>query len=216
MSSSTSPSTAPKAPRNPIPSHAWRGSAIFAVFGFITFLLMANEKQIWHGPLYGVLTMLVAVGGLLDAFGLLRPKDKAELAALPSANLFGAQAGEPDWMAPKTMIPLAIVILVGGAIVLGLGKLPYVIVAALLALGVSALRRPALFVFVTASLLILPMLGSYGLWDPWETHYGEVSREILSRDDWISLWWAQENWFWSKPILDFWMQALAMASFGVR
>jgi len=34
----------------------------------------------------------------------------------------------------------------------------------------------------------------------------------LSRDDWISLWWAQENWFWSKPILIFWSEALSMGT----
>ena len=59
-------------------------------------------------------------------------------------------------------------------------------------------------------------MGSYSLSDPWETHYGEVAREMLSRNDWISTWWAQDGWFWSKPVLDFWMQALAMGIFGVQ
>ena len=58
------------------------------------------------------------------------------------------------------------------------------------------------------------MLGAYGLWDPWETHYGEVAREILSRDDWITLWWAQDEWFWSKPILIFWTEALTWSALG--
>ena len=62
----------------------------------------------------------------------------------------------------------------------------------------------------------MPTLGSHSLSDPWETHYGEVAREILARNDWISTWWAQDGWFWSKPVLDFWLQALAMATFGVR
>lgn len=77
-------------------------------------------------------------------------------------------------------------------------------------------RRHGFWLVVITTLVLLPMLGSHSLTDPWETHYGEVSREILARNDWISLWWAQENWFWSKPILDFWMQAIAMAVFGVR
>ncbi len=77
-------------------------------------------------------------------------------------------------------------------------------------------RRHGFWLLVIATLLYLPMLGSYSLIDPWETHYGEVSREILARQDWISLWWAQEDWFWSKPILDFWLQALGMIAFGVR
>lgn len=59
--------------------------------------------------------------------------------------------------------------------------------------------------------LYLPMAGAFGLWDPWETHYGEVAREILARDDWITLWWGQEGWFMSKPILIFWMDALGMS-----
>jgi 4-amino-4-deoxy-L-arabinose transferase-like glycosyltransferase len=66
--------------------------------------------------------------------------------------------------------------------------------------------------------LYVPFAG-FGLWDPWETHYMEVSREILSRDDWITLWWAQEGWFMSKPILVFWMGALGMgagSTFGLQ
>jgi len=27
------------------------------------------------------------------------------------------------------------------------------------------------------------------LWDPWETHYGEVARQMVTRGDFISLWW---------------------------
>ena len=73
-------------------------------------------------------------------------------------------------------------------------------------------RRHGFWVIVIGALLYLPMMGNYSLWDPWETHYGEVAREILSRDDWISLWWAQDGWFFSKPVLNFWIQALAMAS----
>lgn len=66
------------------------------------------------------------------------------------------------------------------------------------------------------TLLYLPTLGAHALTDPWETHYGEVAREILARDDWISLWWAQDGWFWSKPIWTFWTEAVSMASLGVR
>jgi len=77
-------------------------------------------------------------------------------------------------------------------------------------------RRHGFWLVVLTTLLYLPLLGSHSLSDPWETHYGEVSREILSRNDWISTWWAQDGWFWSKPVLDFWIQALAMATFGVR
>ncbi len=77
-------------------------------------------------------------------------------------------------------------------------------------------RREGFWLLCFATVVLLPRLGSHGLTDPWETHYGEVAREILARRDWISLWWAHEEWFWSKPILGFWMQALAMAALGVR
>jgi 4-amino-4-deoxy-L-arabinose transferase-like glycosyltransferase len=76
--------------------------------------------------------------------------------------------------------------------------------------------RHGFWVIAIGALLYFPALGLLSLWDPWETHYGEVAREILSRDDWISLWWAQDGWFWSKPILNFWIQSLAMGSLGTH
>ncbi|UCH29872.1 MAG: glycosyltransferase family 39 protein, partial [Myxococcales bacterium] len=78
-----------------------------------------------------------------------------------------------------------------------------------------SLRRPGIAVMLVVAALYLPLLGATSLWDPWETHYGEVAREILSRNDWISLWWAQDKWFWSKPVLLFWMEALSMGALGV-
>jgi 4-amino-4-deoxy-L-arabinose transferase-like glycosyltransferase len=77
-------------------------------------------------------------------------------------------------------------------------------------------RRHGFWLLALASVLYLPTLGHKSLVDPWETHYGEVAREILARDDWLSLWWAQEGWFWSKPVLTFWLEAGAMALGGVR
>jgi 4-amino-4-deoxy-L-arabinose transferase-like glycosyltransferase len=70
-------------------------------------------------------------------------------------------------------------------------------------------------VLALATATIMATLGSQGLWDCWETHYGEVARRQLEQDDWISLWWESE-WFYSKPILIFWMMNLGMALFGVR
>ena len=65
-------------------------------------------------------------------------------------------------------------------------------------------KRHGFWVVVGSGALYFPFMGSFALWDPWETHYGEVAREMLARDDWISLWWAQDGWFWSKPVLDMW------------
>lgn len=72
-----------------------------------------------------------------------------------------------------------------------------------------------LLVLSLATATVMATLGSQGLWDCWETHYGEVARRQLEQDDWISLWWENE-WFYSKPILIFWMMNLGMALFGVR
>lgn len=77
-------------------------------------------------------------------------------------------------------------------------------------------RRHGFWLLVIAILLHVPLLGSHSLTDPWETHYGEVSREILARGDWITLWWAEDGWFQSKPVLTFWLQAASMALSGVR
>jgi 4-amino-4-deoxy-L-arabinose transferase-like glycosyltransferase len=77
-------------------------------------------------------------------------------------------------------------------------------------------RRQGLWLLIIGIVAYIPLLGSYSLYDPWETHYGEVAREMLAREDWISFWWAQENWFWSKPALDFWLQGLSFLLLGVR
>jgi 4-amino-4-deoxy-L-arabinose transferase-like glycosyltransferase len=82
--------------------------------------------------------------------------------------------------------------------------------------GPALRERPGFWLLLLGVGLYVPLLGAYSLLDPWETHYGEVTREMLARDDWLSLWWAQEGWFWSKPVLDFWLQGLCFALFGVK
>lgn len=194
--------------------HLIRGGALFAAGTTATFLMMANGGQLWHGPLWGILTMLVAAVGLVDLLGLLVPTDRATDAVPLGATMLGRAEGEPRWMSPKVTLPVAALIVVLFGPMFGYARLPWVLLAALVVLVPPALRRPSWLVFVVGSAIMLPALGVYGLWDPWETHYGEVGREILSRDDWISLWWAQEDWFWSKPILIFWANALSMGVFG--
>ena len=69
-------------------------------------------------------------------------------------------------------------------------------------------------------LLYIPFAGTYGLWDPWETHYSEVARQMTARGDYISLWWPgapiDADHFWSKPVLSFWIMSLAMHLVGIR
>jgi 4-amino-4-deoxy-L-arabinose transferase-like glycosyltransferase len=176
------------------------------------FLLMAHEGQLRHAALLGVPLMLGVVWGLCAALGLFSPPGQP--VSLKETSFYPLP-GESAWAAPCRTLPAAVAALLLLGFSLGGSGLPIAIGVALAILFVSALRRPALLVFVVVSAIYLPLLGAYGLWDPWETHYGEVSREILSRDDWISLWWAQDRWFWSKPILIFWSEALPWSAAGV-
>ena len=73
-------------------------------------------------------------------------------------------------------------------------------------------------------ILYMAKMSAAGPWDPWETHYGEVARQILVRSDPVDLWWsagnggphgAAEKSFASKPALPFWLMALSMKVLGV-
>ncbi len=64
-----------------------------------------------------------------------------------------------------------------------------------------------------AALIFLPYLGAVGLWDCWETHYGEVARMMIVRQDYVYPFW-EGSWFFSKPPLTMWMQALGMQVVG--
>ncbi len=79
--------------------------------------------------------------------------------------------------------------------------------------------QAAWLVVLIGLLLYLPMAGTYGLWDPWETHYSEVARQMTKRGDFISTWWPgsprDQAEFWSKPVLTFWMMSLGMHAVGV-
>ncbi|HYO51194.1 glycosyltransferase family 39 protein [Archangium sp.] len=73
--------------------------------------------------------------------------------------------------------------------------------------------RVALATAAFAALLFIPYLGAVGLWDPWEAHYGEVGREMVQRRDYVFPFW-ENAWFFSKPPLTMWMQALGMQVVG--
>jgi 4-amino-4-deoxy-L-arabinose transferase-like glycosyltransferase len=92
------------------------------------------------------------------------------------------------------------------------------------ATGVSWLARLSdtqmiLLVIAGGLLLYLPLAGTYGLWDPWETHYSEVARQMTKRGDFISLWWPgsprDQDVFWSKPVLSFWLMSIGMHLAGI-
>jgi 4-amino-4-deoxy-L-arabinose transferase-like glycosyltransferase len=80
-------------------------------------------------------------------------------------------------------------------------------------------RRLGWLVLLGALALYLPGAGSYGLWDPWETHYGEVARQMTARGDFISLWWPgsprEVPVFQTKPVLSYWLMSLGMQVVGI-
>ncbi len=191
-----------------------------------TFLLMSTDRHFGFSVPVGALLVALAALALLDFLGTFR--------ALPAdartPNLFGPRAIE---LAGSVILCGAVIrLVVAGRLPFGNGGAAFGVTGTLLWLGVAGFRllaglgivdgneplhrRFGFWLFALNLVLYVPLLGSYSLSDPWETHYGEVAREMLARDDWISTWWAQENWFWSKPVLDFWLQALAFATFGVR
>src|SRR3954447_1019645 len=85
----------------------------------------------------------------------------------------------------------------------------------------TAERRICLALLGLCVMIYIPLAGNYGLWDPWETHYGEVARQMAARNDWISLWWPgspqdpPSGVFWSKPVLTFWLMAFSLKLFGL-
>jgi 4-amino-4-deoxy-L-arabinose transferase-like glycosyltransferase len=85
---------------------------------------------------------------------------------------------------------------------------------------------PRVWVALTAVVLLVIYVWSItqcGPWDPWETHYGEVARNIVVRGDPMDLWWRpgsgpdgkKEASFASKHALPFWCMALSFKAFGV-
>jgi len=92
----------------------------------------------------------------------------------------------------------------------------------------EALRREWLvraFVFFAAFALLVTNAGSFGLWDCWETHYGEVARYMHERGDLLSPWWGYKEqigsepptgeWFFSKPVLIMYGEILFLKLLGL-
>lgn len=75
-------------------------------------------------------------------------------------------------------------------------------------------RWALLLVVGVAVGVILPFLGATGFFDPWETNYAEVAREMVVRDDYLYPYWKDAHFF-SKPILLFWLTAPLYRLLGV-
>jgi 4-amino-4-deoxy-L-arabinose transferase-like glycosyltransferase len=210
-----------------------RGGAPALLASIAALILMGHEGQMRWGVPLGVLLVSSACIGIMDFLGtfddapdrvvashrfeeLARPLFGLAIMSLLFCMTLGfAAAGaglpQPAWGALVTLTfvgALAALFKTGHA--LGAWSVDEE--------GVDRplLERHGFWLLVIAAALLFPLMGASSLWDPWETHYGEVSREILAKDDWISLWWAQDGWFWSKPVLDMWMQAISMATLGVH
>ncbi|HZU84558.1 MAG TPA: glycosyltransferase family 39 protein [Polyangiaceae bacterium] len=215
------------------PLRVVRGGTTALVASLLAFLLMARHGQWRWGVPVGAVLVSIASWGLMDLLGTFDDPDGRVAKSTTLRDIAPSLGG---FVATSVLFVLALGFATAGR---GLpqpvwGALVAVtFVAAVVALyelgralGAWAVdetgaerrlvARHGFWVVAVAAALYFPFMGTYALWDPWETHYGEVAREMLARDDWISLWWAQDGWFWSKPVLDMWMQAIAMATLGVH
>ncbi|HNS97621.1 MAG TPA: glycosyltransferase family 39 protein [Polyangiaceae bacterium] len=217
-------------PSHKRPTRWLRGGVPVGLGGFLAFCIMALEGQYRWGVPVGVVAIAAFSWGLLDLLGTFDDDDETVAHRFRLAQVGPTIAA----MAGTLLLTLSLTgLAVAGRMPIWASALS--IPASFLGLVVSVYRfgekigawatdetgrprsllhRHGFWVVVTGTVLFLPMLGSYSLSDPWETHYGEVAREILARNDWISTWWAQDGWFWSKPVLNFWTEALSMSLFG--
>ncbi|HEU4412805.1 MAG TPA: glycosyltransferase family 39 protein [Polyangiaceae bacterium] len=219
----------------PAPPGRRGGRARAALVGLggalVAFGLMADRGRTGApGVWAGLAALAIAAAGLQGAFGAFDEPDelvaaRAELRALArplaalgllAAAFVLALAGAAAGLVPNAVAALLLPALATGALAAA-GRVGRAFAPAP---GAPArpppfYRRHGFWVLAAAIWLSLPSAGAHSLFDPWETHYGEVAREVVARDDWISFWWAQEGFFWSKPALIFWLQALSMVALGV-
>jgi 4-amino-4-deoxy-L-arabinose transferase-like glycosyltransferase len=227
------PSQPPPLLRRGNPLRWARGGATAFVASLFAFVLMAHPGQLRWGVPIGAVLCAIASWGVMDFLGTF---DDAPERVVASTDLRSLLTPVVAFLGSFVLFALALAFAHVG---LGLPQIGWgILVTLTYVMGVVTLfglgkklgawatdedgvdrplwKRHGFWLVVIAACLYFPCMGSYALWDPWETHYGEVSREILAKDDWISLWWAQDGWFWSKPVLDMWMQAITMATLGVH
>jgi 4-amino-4-deoxy-L-arabinose transferase-like glycosyltransferase len=205
--------------------------ALLALVGAaVPFLAMCTEQHWRFIVPVGFVSLLVSTWGIVDLFGAFDGDEERVASRVTLAELKPRLA---ELVASVGSLILFLTLAVAGVLPKQIWTAAILVpalflwtVAAVYRLGrelgawrdaeLGLLSRQGFWLVVVNVLLYVPLLGSYSLSDPWETHYGEVSREMLARDDWISTWWAQDGWFWSKPVLDFWIQALDFSLLGVK
>ena len=212
-------------PGNPLrPRSLWY--LLPALLGLI--VLMASDAHWALSVPVGLILVCVAAAGVLDFTGCFDDAREPELGRV-SASSLGRRSIE--LLAAIVMWVLALRVAVAGRLPAHAWLAPALVTLTSLGGVVAAARftsqlipagparplrdRLGFWLVCLGVVLYVPWLGNYSLLDPWETHYGEVAREMLARDDWISFWWGHEGWFWSKPALDFWIQGLFFALLGV-
>jgi len=210
------------------PGNALRPRSLaYAVVGLVALvILMASDAHFALSVPLGLLAVSVAGFGLLDFAGCFDDASSTE----PSELALGLLARRLLALAACALVWVLSLRLAVAGVAPQLHWLPPALVTVTSLGGVVAVARlfasfsPAapkfyeragFWLTLLGVALYVPLLGVYSLLDPWEPHYGEVAREMLARNDWISLWWAQEGWFWSKPVLAFWLQGLCFALLGV-
>ncbi len=219
-------------PGNPFRPKRW----LWAVGGLVpVFLLMACDHHFGFSVPLGLAALLVASFGILDALGTFddgQPTNPDSQAAPSAPTLRQITPRLVELGASLLAVTASLRLAVAGVLPWPIVTSGLLVTSGLIWIVVSLYRvaeslrifsnsqallaRHGFWLVLLNILLYVPMLGSYSLSDPWETHYGEVSREMLARDDWLSLWWAQDGWFWSKPVLDFWLQGLGFSLTGVH
>ena len=207
----------------------WAFAALIPVF-----LLMASDGHFSVSVPLCTAALLIATFAVLDALGTFddaAPTSEPVVSAVPGLRSVAPRLFELGSALIATTVALRLAVagvlprpVLSAGILVTLGLIAIVIAGcrvaeALRIFGVDGARwfsRRGFWLVLLNVLLYVPLLGSYSLSDPWEVHYGEVAREMLARDDWLSLWWAQDGWFWSKPVLDFWLQGVSFSLTGVR
>ncbi|HTM45808.1 MAG TPA: glycosyltransferase family 39 protein [Polyangiaceae bacterium] len=216
-----------------LPRSRWIGLALFLLGATLQFLIVASDQRFTFSVLLGLFSCAVAALGALSFVGSLEPTESPAQTVVELSDL-ARPLGQIALSGAALLIALrsAVAGVIPHAILVCSVLMPALfvwLIVAIFRLGQklgafqqedssprALYERHGFWLLALSTLLYLPMLGSYSLIDPWETHYGEVAREMLARDDWISLWWAQDGWFWSKPILNFWIQGLSFSLLGVR
>jgi 4-amino-4-deoxy-L-arabinose transferase-like glycosyltransferase len=222
-------------PAAPAPKlHLVRGTLITLLGALVPFVIMTCDRRFSFSVPVGFAGCLIAACGILDLIGAFDDAGERVVVRSEAAKIMPRLI---EFVASGVVLVAALRLAVAGVLPKPMLTAAVVITASFLWLVVALFRlgqsigvartdedgnprglleRHGFWLVALNALLYLPLLGSFSLSDPWETHYGEVAREMLARDDWISLWWAQDGWFWSKPVLDFWMQGLFFSLLGVR